>query len=69
MHLLAALLFVYAGTVSATQEPVVDSGPQTYVFVCANQSAYTVRAGGTEARVFRPEPDFDSAWIQEVGFH
>ncbi|MCP4406489.1 MAG: lysozyme inhibitor, partial [Gammaproteobacteria bacterium] len=40
---------------SANSESIVNSEAKTYVFVCEDQSAYTVRATENEAWLFRPE--------------
>ena len=40
---------------AAASEPPVSGDAATYVFVCDEQDAYTVRTTGAEAWVFRPE--------------
>ncbi|MCP4406477.1 MAG: hypothetical protein GY807_01690, partial [Gammaproteobacteria bacterium] len=40
---------------SANSESTVNSEAKTYVFVCEDKSAYTVRATETETWLFRPE--------------
>jgi len=44
-----------AGQPAAAPEPPAAAAAATYVFVCDEQTAYTVRATGAEAWVFRPE--------------
>jgi uncharacterized membrane protein len=40
---------------AAAPEPPASEGATTYVFVCDEQTAYTVRTTGAKAWVFRPE--------------
>jgi uncharacterized membrane protein len=44
-----------AGQPAATSEPPASGDAATYVFVCDEHTAYTVRVTGAEAWVFRPE--------------
>jgi len=44
-----------AGRAAVSSEPSATDEAATYVFVCDEQTAYTVRVSGAEAWVFRPQ--------------
>ena len=60
-------MLVFDHEIHTLPESFVDSKAKTYVFVCKNQSIYSVHTTATKAWVFRPEgtPTLSSMPVEE----